>query len=127
MPELGEYESMPRPESIGKLIDYLRGRPVISGVELDGEQLLNITRNRKPDICVFMTNIYIVSIADVADIQAVHQVDAIVTMSAWNGYTSEAKQYARENGVGLFLFRELLGAVYYSGNKFLDYTPPERD
>lgn len=127
MPEAGPYEKKPRPESIKMLIEYLGGNPIVKSVRQTGDQLVEITRSKGSDLTVFMTNIYIVSEADVEEITAKFDVDAIVTMSAWNGYTTDAKVAARAKGVGLFKFREFLGAVYYAGNKFLDYTPPDAD
>ena len=53
-------------------------------------------------------------------------ITCIVTMSMWNSYSSDAKEYAKERGIGLFRFGEFMGALYYEGNKFLDYIPPER-
>ena len=73
-----------------------------------------------------MTNIYIVGLADVYEILTqAHPLDAIVTMSAWNSYTTEAEAYCKEQSIGLFKFKEFLGAVYYEGDKYLDYIPPD--
>ena len=73
-----------------------------------------------------MTNIYVVGLADVYEIlSGDDQLNAIVTMSGWNGYTTEAKKQCKEVGVGLFKFGEFLGAVYYGGSEYLDYIPPD--
>lgn len=127
MPETGYYESVPRPESIEALLRYLHGNPVVTEIEEIGPQVIQVTRVGKSTLTVFMTNIYIVSESDVAEISADHRVNAIVTMSAWNGYTRDAKTAAHTKGIGLFKFKEFLGAVYYEGKHFLDYTPPDPD
>ena len=70
---------------------------------------------------VWLTNKYTVSINDVVE-KIDEGFDALVTISMWNSYTSEAKKYALENQFGLFTFREFMGALnfldpsqYYTG------------
>jgi hypothetical protein len=127
MPESGYYEKVPRPESIKALIKYLLSNPLVLEVEHPSEQKLIVRRKGKSDLQVFMTNIYIVGISDVYDIlSAAPDVNAIVTMSAWNGYTQDAKDSCARQKVGLFLFAEFLGAAYYDGNKFINYTTPDK-
>lgn len=130
MPDVGYYAKKPRPESVNKLVEYLDGNDVVSSAKIVDDQHLVIERTgAKPELSVFLTNIYILGVADVNDIYWSEggKVDAIVTMSAWNGYSHEAKAWCREKGCGLFTFKEFLGAVYFSGEKFLDYTPPKKD
>ena len=58
-----------------------------------------------------LTNIYIISIADVYEILSTHQnVNCIITLSSWNHYSGDAKSHCIQNNVGLFKFNELLGA-----------------
>ena len=52
-----------------------------------------------------------VGIADVIEIMSDYKIDSIVTMSIWNGYSLEAKMHGRDLGVGVFLFKELMGAL----------------
>lgn len=127
MPDIGMYEKTPRPESIQKLIGYLANNPRVTEVRRDADQVLTVVRKGMPDIRLFMTNIYIVGLADIYDILLQGHFDAIVTMSAWNAYTAEAKQHTKDNGIGLFTFKEMLGAAYWSGGKFLDYVAPEKN
>lgn len=128
MPDLGYYEKIPRRDSREKLINYLKGAQVIDGVNEVSYQVITILRNGKPPVKTFLTNVYVVSLADVYEIMGEHpDLNAIVTMSAWNGYSNEAKQDCKLRGVGLFTFKEFLGAVWYKGTRFLNYTPPERD
>ena len=128
MPDVGYYEKIPRRGSIEKLIEYLGTNPVVTDVVEVRPQVIQIERDGKSTLTVFMTNIYHVSDSDVLEISAANQgLSAIVTMSAWNGYTNSAKQRAKKMGIGLFKFAEFLGAVYYDKERFLDYTPPERD
>lgn len=126
MPEYGKYEKVPRPESIETFIRYLSSNPVVISIKHKETQLIEIIRNGKSNLTVFLTNIYIVGLADVYEILSeVGHVDAIVTMSAWNSYTSEAKEECKRKNIGLFKFKEFMGAVYYDGQQFLDYIRPE--
>lgn len=128
MPEQGYYEKRPRPESITALSKYLSSNSIISSTHQLDEHRFHVERNGKQSLNTFLTNIYIVGEADVIEILAeAPEVNAIVTMSAWNSYSNDAKSYAKERGVGLFTFSEFLGAVYYEGRKFLDYTPPSAE
>ena len=126
MPEEGRYEKIPRRESVDRFVEYLESSRAVQAVVRENEQLLLVERVNHPPIRVFMTNIYIVGVADVYDILAqADRVDAIVTMSEWNGYTAEAKANCKQQSIGLFKFKEFLGAVYYGGKSFLDYIPPD--
>jgi hypothetical protein len=127
MPDRGYYAKRPRPEAVEKLLEYLRGNPVVETAELLSEQLLEVKRKNGPALRVFLTNVYILGEAEALDIvTAQGSLQAIVTMSEWNSYTSDAKIWCKERGVGLFKFREFLGAIYQSKKqKFLDYESPE--
>ena len=126
MPEQGRYEKLPRPESIETFIRYLNSNMTVSNIERKGTQVIHVERVNHPPLLVFMTNIYIVGLADVHEILSeTSEVGAIVTMSGWNGYTSEAKLFCKEQGIGLFKFNEFLGAVYYDGKEYLEYISPD--
>lgn len=127
MPELGKYEKVPRPDSIQALIKFLQSNPTVITVVPEGAQTLQVVRSRLPNVKVFMTNIYVVGEAEAYEILSANpDVSAIVTMSAWNGYSNAAKAMCKVRNVGLFKFKELLGAIYHEGQQFLDYLPPEQ-
>lgn len=128
MPENGRYEKLPRPESIQQFIKFLVVSKAVTEVNQESDQIICVERVKYSSLRVFMTNSYIVSLADVYEILAQAQdshPDAIVTMSLWNSYTSEAKYFCRERKIGLFMFKEFLGAVHYDGNQYLNYIPPD--
>lgn len=128
MPEGGKYEKLPRPESMDALIKYTSSNPCVSEVIQQSNQILKIIRNKKSEILVHVTNIYIVSETDIEEILLDNSdIDCIVTVSAWNSYTSYAKELAKSKRIGLFKFKEFLGALYYEGDAFVNYLPPERD
>jgi len=119
-----KFKKVPRPESIDKLIEYLESVKVVTNIEKIDDQIICVERSNGPAITVFMTNIYIVSEADVIEILSEHEgINCIVTMSVWNSYTGNAKTHCKRESVGLFTFKELLGAVYRTGKRFLDYEP----
>jgi hypothetical protein len=45
------------------------------------------------------------------------EVDYVVTGGNWNGYTPEAKEYGRNNGIGIFNTGEFLGALNWTHPK----------
>lgn len=66
------------------------------------------------EVVVYITNLYTVGYADVVDIKSkCRGLNCILTMSNWNGYTSDAKLYAAENRIGLFKFAEFMGALNF--------------
>ncbi len=125
MPEFGYYAKRPRPEHRRFLTGYLRARDNVSRVDETDDFRLVVVRHRQADIHVYLTNQYILGVADVMEIlEAAPDTTCVVSTMNYNHYTSEAKSYARECGVGLFKATEFLGAVYHEGDRFLDYLPP---
>jgi predicted RNase H-like nuclease (RuvC/YqgF family) len=128
MPELGKYEKMPRPESIDYFIRIVSSKEFVQKVEPLRRQVYRIVRKDKHDIVVFLTNVYIVGEADVYEITSENKdINSIVTVSAWNSCSRDAKQLAKTMNIGLFDMKEFLGAIYYAGTSFTNYTPPEKD
>ncbi len=120
------FNKLPRPESIDAFIRYVRGSNVVVDVRKVHDQLIAVERLNGPSIRVHMTNVYIVGLADVAEILAEENtIDAIVTLSGWNSYSTEAKEYCKDNNIGLFKFKEFLGAVHYNNNQFFNYIHPD--
>jgi hypothetical protein len=62
---------------------------------------------------VYLTDLYTVGIADYLNIRSQFpQVNCIVTISRWNGYTRRAKESARRSQIGLFVMVEFMGALH---------------
>ncbi|WP_088233119.1 hypothetical protein [Bacillus cereus] len=127
MPELGRYAKLPRPESFQVFERHMNIHRKVSGFTRLSEQIYKIERNNGfSDIIVFITNIYTVSDAEVFEILEENQnVNCILTISAWNGYTKRGKEMARNQFVGLFTFSEFIGAINYDGEQLLDYISRE--
>lgn len=88
---------------------------------LDQERLL-VVRDQLPDVRFVTADIYILGIADVRDLLSKYPaIDAIVKTNPNGEYSDEAQVAARTAGVGLFTFREFMGALNHDGERFLDY------
>lgn len=119
----------PYPEAVRTLVDYLMAKPVIEDVDVLSLEKIIVRRNSGlSNLTVFLIDAYTLGEGKVSEIINLNRdINCIVTISAWNQYTSEAKHLAKENKIGLFSFKEFMGAVYYNGNKFLDYVHPVKD
>jgi len=123
-----KYEKVPRPESIKFFEDGIRAHNAVISVDKLSDQYYNIKRESKSDLKVFLTNIYIVGIADVHEIKnQFPEVNCIVTISSWNSYSTEAKTFCNSQNIGLFKYSEFYGALYYDNDKFYNYEPPSKD
>lgn len=104
---------LPRPESVLFFEQaIIKHDKVISLEKIDDyHYCLNLTNSRSYK--VYLTNIYTVGLADVVELSTTFELDAIVTMSMWNSYSLDAKKYGQDIGVGVFIFRELMGAINF--------------
>ena len=104
---------MPRPESIAFFRTTVLTHDNVLSVERLGPQEFRVIRDIPPtELTVLLINIYTVGLADVVQAMSeIERLNCIVTVSAWNGYTEEAKHYAGKHKVGLFIFKELMGAL----------------
>lgn len=125
MPEGGRYEKIPRPESIQYFLDAIGRHNKVRKIEQVEEQLFKITKTNGRKMLVHLTNIYVVSEAEVIEIMSSHNhIDAIVTISTWNSYSVSGKEIAKANKIGLFLMDEFMGALNFEGNLFINYLTP---
>jgi len=121
------YEDLPRPESVAFFMERLSGHKMVKNFNEPQTQIFVVERDKRDTLTIYLTNIYIVSEANVFDVQRRHPgVNCIVTISAWNRYTDEAKEVAKGQGIGLFRLSEFMGALYYDKQRFLDYVTPEK-
>ncbi|MFD9355408.1 hypothetical protein [Streptomyces sp. NPDC060031] len=126
MPDGGYYAKTPRPESLQTVKRVLSQHSAIRGYEEVETQFFKVDRFKHPAVNLYVTNIYTVGVADVQEIiEGEASITCILTVSAWNSYTPQAREYAKAIGVGLFRFYEMMGALNYAGNEFLDYIAPQ--
>lgn len=92
--------------------DAIAEHDEVASVTDRGENVYVLNRKKHPPVVVFLTDVYTVGMADLVDAKArISDLNCIVTISNWNGYTREAKEYGVQNQVGIFLFSELMGAL----------------
>lgn len=106
--------SVPDPSSIDFFKNITSRHEKILRIEADMNcaQIFHAYRWNGDVISVYLTNLYTVGVADYLDIRNHHpEINCIVTVSAWNGYTSAAKNIALGEKVGLFVIAEYLGAM----------------
>lgn len=123
-----KYKDLPRPESIAF---FERSVPKHKMVRLLGKletQKYEINRTNKSNLKVYLTNLYIVGIADVHEIIGKFpEVNCIVTISNWNSYSNDAKTFCISQSIGLFKYSEFYGALYHDNDEFYNYTDSEKD
>lgn len=98
---------------------------VVSAIKKSQEtykSIVEITRKGElPALKAYVADIYILTASDVNELLYCHpEIDCIVVISNWNHYTYQAKQMARDGGVGVFTLNEFLEALNYCGDDFLD-------
>ena len=123
-----KYKDLPRLESISFFEKGTLAHKMVKSIKKIREQCYEIERKDKSNIKVYLTNLYIVGIADVHEIiQKFPEVNCIVTISAWNSYSNEAKEFCKSHKIGLFKYSEYYGALYYDHDRFYNYEPPKND
>lgn len=92
------YEKIPRKESIDKFVEGMKRHDCVSEVEKVSDVYYRITKTTGEILNVLLTNIYIVSEADVYEYLSTEEykdINVILTMSVWNSYTLDAKKWQR--------------------------------
>ncbi|MCD5077640.1 hypothetical protein [Enterococcus gallinarum] len=119
---MGNTSDKVRPESVLYFEEIIRKHDKVRLLEKIDEYLYCLTLYNSKKYKVYITNLYTVGIADVIELSQTYDINAIVTMSSWNSYTLEAKKYGQDIGIGVFIFKELMGAInfdrpaqYFSG------------
>jgi hypothetical protein len=122
------FENQPWQQHQDFLLNRLGSSPVVAGIQALSRFHYVVQRPGKTTLVLYLTNKYILSVADVIEIlDEAPETNCIVSTMDYNQYSPEAKEHCMALGIGLFRVVELLGAVYYDGDRFLEYVPPERD
>ena len=108
----GEQTDRPRSESIEFFKKAVSGHSHVDDVIVVNDQRYKVLRKSGRPIELYLTDLYTVGITDYLDIRSRNpEVNCIVTISAWNGYTRQAKEQAAGERVGLFLMKEFMPAL----------------
>jgi hypothetical protein len=99
-----------------KSVQFFRGaitsHTTVASLVDRGENVFVINRKLLSPVVVFLTDVYTIGMADLVDAMGkIPDLNCIVTISNWNGYTQAAKEHGIQNQVGVFLFSELMGAL----------------
>ena len=107
--------SIPSKENKAFFIKVVSGHSKVQSIHEISDQLYEIALTNNTAIIAYLTNKYIIGIADYLDfIEESSNLNCIVTTSAWNSYTDDAKQRSVENQIGLFDIADFLGALHQS-------------
>ena len=90
---MSNYSDVPRPESVVYFEQILDSHDKIVRYEKLEDFVYNLFLNSNKAYLVWLTNKYTVSINDIVE-KIDENFDALVTISGWNDYTYEAKEYA---------------------------------
>ncbi|MDR7074209.1 hypothetical protein [Fictibacillus barbaricus] len=103
----------PRQDSINFMEDRLSSHSKVSNLERLSDYYYLIKRSSNlRDIRLLITDEYTVGIADLIEHKKNYpEMNAILTVSSWNGYTKSVKNEAKKECIGIFVPGELLGAL----------------
>lgn len=125
----GERIVTPLSQGVSYLIDLLKMKDTVKEVKSVNQQTLKIIRkDMYSDIILYIVDAYVLGEGATFEILKNNpSINAILVLSNWNEYTPVAKELAQSKNVALFTFKELMGAIYYNGENFINYTSPQRD
>lgn len=118
------YKKIPCPQSIDSFVNGIENHNKVLGINKISDVIYELKKVDGDTLIVYLTNIYIVTEADIEEITmnaSKFDINVIVTMSAWNSYTKEAKEYAKNQNIALFKYKEFYGALNFNGSKFINY------
>lgn len=96
----------------------------VYSIQNTGEGLYEINLGDKRVIKAFICECYSFGLAEYHEtVEKLGKIQAVIINSNWCGYTSEAKRYCREHGVGLFNIGEFMAAL--NMKKFWEYLTKE--
>lgn len=114
MPD-ANYIKYPRPESINFFEMCMKSHDMVKEIKEIEKCYYLITRYNKPEIRVFVSNFYAISLDNYFEIKEEYaDLDCIITISNWNSVTDIAYEQGKKNHIGLFTFDEFMGALWYA-------------
>lgn len=110
-----DYSRYPRQESIAFFEKAMNQHDKVAYIRKISEYYYEVIRENMPSVNVLVTNFYTVGLANVQEILSdYNDIDCIVTISNWNGYTQEAQDWGTSHHVGVFKMDEFMGALNVS-------------
>jgi hypothetical protein len=105
---------MPRQESIDFFRHAMLGHSQVEACKKLAPNKFCIVRAAPlSEITVLLVDVYTISHADIIKAMSDEpEIDCLITISSWSGYTREAKEYGKQHEVGVYLVSEFLGALW---------------
>ncbi|PGS96098.1 hypothetical protein COC98_19070 [Bacillus anthracis] len=127
MGELYYGEGLKKPLSNGVdfLVKRLESKPTVTKVTRLEYDILEIERTGTySNLIIYLIDAYVLGEGAALEIiENNPKINTILVISLWNQYTSKAKELAKDYGVAIFTFNELMGAVFYNGKSYINYLP----
>lgn len=97
---------------------------VVNVEEVDASKgLFNIVQENRT-LRIFICECYSFGVAEYEEaLDHFDNLDAVIINSTWCGYTSEVKEYCKENRVGVFNISEFFGAINLA--EYWNYISPD--
>jgi hypothetical protein len=96
----------------------LRGHSKVKSFRRTDDIVFEIELENGQEIKALLVNEYTLGLAAILRAQREFPgIEYVVTCADWNGYTFEAKEYGKENDLGVFTAGEFLGALNWSKPK----------
>lgn len=117
----------PSASSIKYFISAMENHNIVSEIKKIDSYVYKISRGLKREpVIVLLTDTYVASEADVIELldeSKPFEINAIILIGFMNMYADDAKARAKKLQIGLFKLGELMGAINYTNNRFIDYEP----
>ena len=102
--------------------NVMGGHSKVAELDNPESQVYVIKRHGLTDVKIFLTNSYVVGLAEYYEVLAAHpDVNAIVTIGPYNSVATDAKRQGLQDRVGVFQFKQFMGALHKEGNGFVQY------
>lgn len=107
----------------------ISGHTAVESINEVSENVYEIERTGgRPTIKVLVADIYVVSEADIFEIVTTnYNLNCVLLIGFYNRYSSDAKERAKAENLGLFNMKEFFGAINYIGQKLINYEPKTKD
>ncbi|NLI71192.1 MAG: hypothetical protein GX361_00485 [Bacteroidales bacterium] len=107
----------------------ISGHTAVANLNEVSENVYEIERTGgRPPIRVLVADIYVVSEADIFEIVTTnYDLTCVLLIGFYNRYSSDAKERAKAENLGLFNMKEFFGAINYIGQKLINYEPKTKD
>lgn len=111
--DLEDNNDIPDQQTIAYFTKLLSNHSNVESYNQIDSQRFQITRKTgEVEICVYITNTYTIGITKYLEVLSEYpETNCIITSSAWNKYTGDAKEMAIQNKIGLFDMGEFMGAM----------------